>query len=794
MKKFLSVLFLVFCSVVHAQVYNRNSVDFPKTGTFRLDAATQTRAGAMSALDKQKLDTLTGGVGSVKAKVSIAQLRSLTGQTLESVIKTQINAVDGNWYYDPLDKTTPDNGATVVVTVDSSRLKRFVESFINVEWFGATRNDGTDDYAALKKAIDYVIYNAPNRLYIPAGQFHSSHGLNVWKDANNDGNPEQVFVIIEGAGIALGAGLQETSIIFTDNKGYGINIQKGKGCQINNLNIIGRNTLNFNTVAQVWDPAATYVVNGCRTNKYTPYAGLNLDRFGYVPTDEDKDPTDFHKGEGVIGKGGSTDCSFRNLNVTGWVVDIILSPNAQTQNNESHVFDGIWLGNCKDGFVTTNSQERVVVCNNFKIWNCVQTCFRTTGYGQNRGDVPKISNLNVAGSVFQLFVFSGTGGYFANVKITGVHAESIYRIGHIDALSVKFEDFHFNFGDPTTIGMKVQSWLYEGAYTEFNNGVMLYYNGSPNVPLRFKNNNTRNFKFENVMMQNPVSFSSAPVSEEDIFSNYAEYHNCTFYSSTPTYKGNGYSSGFYNQFGLDLINKFDYVKLGSGGTYILNTVTSPISKLSGVMEGRGTAVTVNADSANITSSYLANFLSVGDCVYVTEGALTSAYGDHYSEGQIGTVRRLSGNNITLGFVVDGMVTGTYYLKVGYLQNLRKGFVCKTNSTTKLLFTSGTKPGVGDRLSGPGIATGSKVTSVVADSIYIYPPATVTQNDMYYNTYLHTQTGEVYGDPASTTLSSGVICVQGTILKNTKPSDTTKAWLCIKSGTFGSVHPPTFKPL
>ena len=73
----------------------------------------------------------------VVLKVTISQIRALSGTLKSNLFYTTDIGQEGNWYYDAADTTSVDNTGLVLVTSDGKRLKRIIVGFIDVSWFGA---------------------------------------------------------------------------------------------------------------------------------------------------------------------------------------------------------------------------------------------------------------------------------------------------------------------------------------------------------------------------------------------------------------------------------------------------------------------------------------------------------------------------------------------------------------------------------------------------------------------------------------------------------------------------------
>lgn len=86
-----------------------------------------------------------------KSMQSYSALRSYTGRATGIRI-TQRN-ISGVFEYDPLDVTTPDNGATVIVSVNGKRYKRNYSGAVKLEWF--MEPSSIDHTEAWSKAIHF---------------------------------------------------------------------------------------------------------------------------------------------------------------------------------------------------------------------------------------------------------------------------------------------------------------------------------------------------------------------------------------------------------------------------------------------------------------------------------------------------------------------------------------------------------------------------------------------------------------------------------------------------------------
>lgn len=76
----------------------------------------------------------------------------------------------GQYFLDPADCTTADNGGTVIVTTDGGRWKLARTSTLSVRQFGAKGDRVTDDRACIQAAIDCFGWHG-GTVYFPTGEY-----------------------------------------------------------------------------------------------------------------------------------------------------------------------------------------------------------------------------------------------------------------------------------------------------------------------------------------------------------------------------------------------------------------------------------------------------------------------------------------------------------------------------------------------------------------------------------------------------------------------------------------------
>ncbi|RAV17657.1 right-handed parallel beta-helix repeat-containing protein [Paenibacillus contaminans] len=107
---------------------------------------------------------------------TIAELRSMSDPTADSIYYVKDVGQEGLFHYDPSDTTSVDNTGTLLVSASGKRFKRVIETAcIDVKWFGAKGDGATDDSAAIQAANSYAA-SVHKTLSFPYGTF-MGHGL-----------------------------------------------------------------------------------------------------------------------------------------------------------------------------------------------------------------------------------------------------------------------------------------------------------------------------------------------------------------------------------------------------------------------------------------------------------------------------------------------------------------------------------------------------------------------------------------------------------------------------------------
>jgi hypothetical protein len=78
----------------------------------------------------------------------------------------------GLWYVDNSDTTSPDNTATVIVTVNGVRIKRFYQGPINLSWIGLVPNDRAQALNNSLKLDEFIKSTNDVHLLLPGGTYY----------------------------------------------------------------------------------------------------------------------------------------------------------------------------------------------------------------------------------------------------------------------------------------------------------------------------------------------------------------------------------------------------------------------------------------------------------------------------------------------------------------------------------------------------------------------------------------------------------------------------------------------
>jgi hypothetical protein len=94
---------------------------------------------------------ILGTIALLRANTTAFQLIEVEGYS------SNLDGGEGSFWLNATDTTSSDNGGTIIVDAAGNRwYRQGRDQFINVKWFGATGNGGTDDTAAMQLAHNLV--------------------------------------------------------------------------------------------------------------------------------------------------------------------------------------------------------------------------------------------------------------------------------------------------------------------------------------------------------------------------------------------------------------------------------------------------------------------------------------------------------------------------------------------------------------------------------------------------------------------------------------------------------------
>lgn len=681
----------------------------------------------------------------------------------------------------------------------STKFDTGSSGYVSARWWGA--KPGIDATTLLQKAADYVVYSPScQNLYIPEGTYNISKGILFWKDTNANGDPEFFKVHVYGASRTYTGEGHETTINCTHNNNFGFGFQKGKGVRVANIYFRGVNQLNY-TALTAHNSATTYLVNGSRDNRYSPYAGIVIDPFGNPAlsgiTEADKYPgfTDKYT---QPGNGGSTDFEFENIIVDGFTVAWICSPNGNTQNCESHLLNKWWISNCKKGIVTCNSQEREIICRDFKIWNSVKVCFSTIGYGYSRGDAPIIQGCNIAGSVYQIIEYNS---FFLIASIANVHAESFRWIGAAFGNAVTFRDCHFNFAFDNA-NMRYPDYVYAGYNVKFENCNFFYYQGEVAAPFNFlTNEQNARIIFENCLVNNmPRNGQWGNWTLDGLAPKMINCQTYSEYSSMGDSPILGYTANWAAFKSGELVTYDRRLEYNSyyGSDYFRQErrVTSPAYTILKSLGDVTLTVTGQEATATIPSligkSYCVNKMVIAK-FFTIPGEFP---GTNMTVWGLGRIKSISGAGlVTFDNLAQSVVSGVYPLHIEFLRRLNSptmgdvNGVNVTNVITEHSSTNQLTAGITELRNIPYFVESTTPTSMVLSSA---PPQN-GERQVFCN-YSYVESGESYGNPlTNATIFDYVLFTKGARYKNVDPALPNEIeYLITKTGIKGTALPPEVK--
>lgn len=710
-----------------------------------------------------------------------------------------------SYRYVPDDTTTPDDSATTIVTTTGARLRIILDDYVMAYVFGALPSDGVDDTRALQKAINWCVAGTDTNhmgiraLQLQPGLYETSGPLIIWRDADGDGNPEQVNFNLRGAIPALiGYTGGESQIHSSQRNSFTIGIMRGRGVTIDNIFFSGPNQLNYGLDSALNGNATYKKFPDIRSNMYSPHACIVVDwGSGSTPTDSMYPGLKWYY-DSVGGGGGSTGCRFRDIRIDGFYVGIIMTPGLGMQNNEGHTIENIWVENAYVGYASTNSQERTVEINQWYSWKSVRTVFDTYTFGAQRGDPPHLNMINLAGGTYRAFLFQGVGGYFPNVYITNFYAEVLYTLGVLSANTSTISGGQISFASPEEFSLqntlRIPNTVLTGGYVKLSNMTIVYYNGGTKVPM---NMTATGVEFDNCFLGAQIGYPNNASSQEPLK---VKYNNTRFYTlagfidhNTPVemlgYDKPTGNSTVYAPYGK-IFGSYTTGQLqGNPNLYIYQErkVISPLVRHNYV--GQTVLLTVSGDSATATIATLSGKTWL-------EGELIWDASSSY--GQVMRIRRITGSTVCFDRLTQEVATGSYAaLHVETVQAIGQTIIADASGTSL------TNVRIEGSTSAYTMPVGRYYTSGVAIDVTSSGAGTATLSSAVYangeriviSGVDYMESGYSYAIPTSNGyVAGGTSFLRGSYYKNValNGDSEVEGWVCSKSGITGTSIPPEFR--
>lgn len=750
----------------------------------------------------------TANILGVQRVVTIKSLKNMVGTVNGENVRAEGYYEKGDCeplsYYWHSSSTLPDNGYDaehpgLVIQPNNVTVGRWIAArrkHINVRWFGASPslpNNAPYIQAAIKVAIANQDFWPPN-VYIPGGSYTCTHAIILKRNNPSDITAQGFSVKIRGEdgfpyGIGYPLGIGHTRLNFTHNDTFGFGIVHGKGVRFESMYITGRNWVNFATARDAFLATdSAYIVNGCRNNSKSPYAGFCIDPFtasANVP-DIDKYPGMSEYYPASWTGGGSTDISFRDVRVEGFACNWCLSPNGRTQNCEIIELDKCRGERCYANIAIGQLQSRSVVVRDFTCWGNTLYWIDGSSYGQGGGQLPNIYGGNFAGAVKYLF---NSGATVSSVAVNGLFCETIYSLGRVASETTSFFGCIFKFSPPIANSFTTaMTTIFSTRKVNFFGCTLIHSANLPDTkPLVFF---VRDLHFYG------CSFDCPPINMND---DLCHHSGSTFRHFGDGVNGNNFENGgVLHHVPYINMNRY-YVAPGQqfvfpdGGNYG-RVVTNRASKTYKTENVEGTTVDLVVNSVDQTATFtsvnpqrwqLTNRNAVPVMIY----KLTK---DEWNNNvyPVAYVKSVVGNVVTLHGVPWQLISGRYLIQPMLPYRLHEPSIGTiTNGSNLITNIRSFSPlsavwQIGDNISGTGIPAGSYVVArdLVARTI------TLNQNCVA-NATIDLFDAPYEGCARSATMPTTMGWTRGELVDDI--TGATNGWRCVISGTFGSGQDPVF---
>ncbi len=241
--------------------------------------------------------------------------------------------------------------------------------------------------------------------------------------------------------------------------GPAINIQGGRGCVLEDVEVIGQNNYKDTIVFpdDFLNDEAAFTVGSVRTNRYSPHAGITFDALQSTsPDGSDANcypsflerglyTSDFHRAS-------ASGNYLTRVSVLNFDSGIINSPGSVLLGGDNWILTGCYFTGCKNAFSTCQGQTKSNLlrdCHCTYAWNYINNNI----YGQQAGFPPTIDGGDCGASRRLAYLIANwgpilfKGGFFTETLIQ----LGIFGVGEPSTRELAtFEDCNIDIYEPTT--------------------------------------------------------------------------------------------------------------------------------------------------------------------------------------------------------------------------------------------------------------------------------------------------------------------------------------------------------
>lgn len=595
------------------------------------------------------------------------------------------------------------------------------EYFTAAELADITTGAGLLDVSSgLNTAIQAAITNQ-KRLVLPTGVYSIGSPLMLMKWSGSAFSFFNVHIMGDKSAYFAEAPYVKSVVIRPTFKDVpAICIQNGRSVVIENISIQGLNTFSIgNGITSPNYPElmtnTTYINNGVRDSRYSPYAGIAIDPFGSsVPADGGYPGLSAYYANGSA---GSSRVTLRDVGISNFTCGVVISPNGDSVQADMISFENCSIWYCKTGVSNCQSQARGITWRGGDVYFCLYG-FDGVTYGAQEGYAPSIFGVIMSGK----YLFNTTNNFQTQV-FSGIEAESFGSIGFLGSTNqsphpVTFRGCEFQFSN---FGGIFADWhcfavtpvLFDGCH-------FAPPCGSYRSPLRFFSADGTGMRFKScsffagsgTFLEFPLNVSDGVATRqwENVY-----FDGCVFIDS-----GRGQ---YHNQIGghqrhftvsqangMPAVAGTTYEFLYSSDYNKMMRVVVPdndrsIGTLSVTVGANGTATFTVADGAVVNDGDLIfNATSTG---YENAAGTTTSY----TWNAIGIVTNVATNDVTISGVPQSLVDGSYALRLAYIPRFHESSTGDLNSSTSVTNVSPTGAWKnGQHIRATGIPEGTYIAS------------------------------------------------------------------------------------